>query len=401
MKKEIKMIITIIICVIILNIISSFLSKGHQVKYKVDKFTIYETRIRKTKDEYDTYHFKITKKDLVFDFQTNINLKQKYVLSKIKYYEDDKYICILPITKNDKQFSDFMCYSDGKYYAYNYIEGKDEKLDKYVKKYHTENKNKVLYEDDYIKLYDNLNNSLFSIETYKGLYNVSNNLKEIKLFKRDIYNKPISTYINDKYLVADYNQKYDFHIFYLIDIKTNKKEKIVSDKAISFYSYVQGVVDNEVYIIDTANKMQYAVNIDEKTVLVAGDEESGIKVYDGKWAVESIYKALNDKLYFNSNTKNEKYARIDKIGGNKTGFYYYYLLDNNKYKVYRKSIQNPKTEVLLFECSDIENIIYDFDYVVYKDGNYIKYYSDLTGVRKIAKYNEIAFNKSIKFNYKR
>ena len=55
----------------------------------------------------------------------------------------------------------------------------------------------------------------------------------------------------------------------------------------------------------------------------------------------------------------------------------------------------------LFSTKNIDEIVYNDDYVVYMDGNLIKYYSDLTGSKKLAEYDEVSFNKSLKFSFSR
>ena len=96
-----------------------------------------------------------------------------------------------------------------------------------------------------------------------------------------------------------------------------------------------------------------------------------------------------------------QYSRVDNIGGEKSGYYYLYQNNGNNYDVYRINKQNENYKTYLFTTDDIENIVYDFDSVIYKSDKYIKKYSDLTGNKKIAQYDEVEFNKSLKFNYTR
>ena len=67
------------------------------------------------------------------------------------------------------------------------------------------------------------------------------------------------------------------------------------------------------------------------------------------------------------------------------------------YKVYRANIENTKELTYLFETSNIEEIQYIEDYIIYKEENYIKIYQDLIGTQKLIKSNELKFNDSLKF----
>ena len=67
------------------------------------------------------------------------------------------------------------------------------------------------------------------------------------------------------------------------------------------------------------------------------------------------------------------------------------------YKVYRANIENTKELTYLFETSNIEEIQYIEDYIIYKEENYIKIYQDLIGTQKLTKSNELKFNDSLKF----
>ena len=66
-------------------------------------------------------------------------------------------------------------------------------------------------------------------------------------------------------MIADYDNKYEFNKFYLIDIKKGKKETITSNQSISIDSYVQGSYKNDIYLFDKNNKIQYQINIKTKS----------------------------------------------------------------------------------------------------------------------------------------
>ena len=226
----------------------------------------------------------------------------------------------------------------------------------------------------------------------------SKNITTIKLFKKDIYKKYIKE-LNDKYyLIADYDNKYEFNKFYLIDIKKGKKETITSNQSISIDSYVQGSYKNDIYLFDKNNKIQYQINIKTKSVKPVENLDNNIKIYSvNKWDKTDIYTASKQLIKFNYYEKNSKeYLKIDKVGGQKTGYYYYYEKEDNNYNIYRSNI-NKKQKTYLFTTDDISRIKYKNDKIYYIDKDYLKMYSDKTGIKTILKNSELKFNKNLEF----
>mgnify|MGYP006916073524 CR=1 FL=1 len=417
MKKLIILFILLFVFYIGLQGIFNIFSKGYETTYKLDNFEVYEKRVQNVKGETDNYYFEIKKDDLMYSIQTSESIaKSQKVLKEIKYFEDKNYKCILPISKNDKAISNVMCEKDGMFYYFDYIEGEDTILDefayendKYLKNYNNmEEDVEILKNDSTITAYDNFDDNLYiGAENYKGVYllNKKFGMVNVNLFEKDTYIKELSAFVKQYYMVADYNDEYETHNFYLIDLKTQKQEKITSDNKISLYSYVQGVVDNSVYILDPTNKVQYELNVKTFTITVVGDESRDIKIYnDGEWSNVSIYEAINNKLYFNTYDKifnGKEYAKVDKIGSTLSGYYYLYEKVGEKYNVYRANVQNPDSLALIFETDNINNTVYYKDNVLYIDGNYLKYFGNSFGNRILAKYDEMNFNPNIKFGIKR
>ena len=414
MSKLIKLFIILFVLYILFEIAFNFFSKGYETKYKIDDFKVTEKRVKMINNEMDNYYFEIEKNDKVFSIQTfkKISNSQK-VIKEIKSFKDEKYECILPIMKDDIVVSDIICENNNIYYYYNTLKGTDSNLDSFANTLASYRKNfeesdKVIKSDININAYDNFEDEIFlGIEYYKGLYIIDkrDGYRKNQLFEKDVYTKDLSVFINGNYVVADYNQKYEFHDFKIINLKTYKESTITSDKMISMYSYIQGIVDNSFYIIDTSNKLQYEVDMKTKTVTIIGNEKNGIKVYkNGRWEKGSMYDAIKDKVLFKESNRifnDVEYARVDKAGNELSGYYYVYKKNNDNYDAYRINVQDDSKWLYLFSTDNIDEVLYDKDYVFYKDGTFIKYYSDLTGSKKLAEYDEVSFNKSLKFSFSR
>ena len=416
MKKLVRLLTILVVLYFGIEISFVNLSKGHNLEYKIKSnkkiFNIKEIYVQRTKKEKTNYYFEIKVDDTIFNYQTYNNYKRaNYIIKKIDYYEDSSYKCINIKDKEEQSISDILCIKDNIEYYYNSIKGQDKELDKFVsnlkgyKKYTDNKKEKIKATPITLYTKNIVDKHYIALQNYKGIYliNKKDKVKNVSIFKNDIYTNESSIVSNNFYISADYNQKYKFHEFYLVNIKNGKKKRLASDDEISLDSYIQGTVDKEIYLFDKSSKLQYRINLKNKTVNVSGRTSEGIQIYkDDKFEIGSAYDASTNKVLFNkytSNTKfnNKEYARVDKVGNIKSGYYYLYEKNKDSYNVYRVSIQNKNILTYLFTIDDIENIYYYDDYVYFKDGKYIKYYQNNTGIKTLLKNNEFEFNKSLKF----
>lgn len=417
MKKLLHLFITLVILYFGIEILFINLSKGHTLEYKIKEnnkiFKIKEIYSKKHKQEIDNYYFEISVDDNTFNFQTYRNYKNaNYIIKKVNFFDNNDYKCIYLETKYGPLI-DVICLNDNIQYFYSSIKGKNKELDSFVnnisnyKKLKYEDNKKNIIDANPVTLYiDNLiDKHYIALQNYKGLYliNKKDKIKNISLFKNDVYTNNNSITSNNYYITADFNKEYKFHEFYIVNIKNGQKSKIYSDNDISLDSYMQGYINNEVYIFDKSDKKQYRVNLKNKTVSLTGNTSKGIELYkDNKIITGSAYDAYDNKIIFNKYTTDvifngKKYERVDKVGNKLSGYYYLYEKDNNNYKVYRLNVQNKKIYTYLFTTNDIENIYYYKDYIYFKDGLYIKYYQDNIGIKTLLKNSEFEFNKSLKF----
>lgn len=417
MEKLFKLLIILLILYFGIEISFIQLNKGHNLEYKIKKedkvFYIKEIYTQKRKNEINNYYFEIKINEDIYNFQTYENYKKaNYIIKDIEYFSNDNYKCIYLKDKEQKQISDVICLNNNNIqYFYSSIEGKDKEVDNFVKKlkgykkYKDTTKNKIdakpiIYYTDNI-----IDNHYLYVENYKGIYlvNKKDNVKNITLFKNDLYKNEISILNEDTYVTADYNEEYNFHEFKLVDITNGKKSKLVSNDEISLDSYMQGSIDKQVYLFDKSDKKQYRINLKSKTVSLSGNKSKGIEVYkNNKINTSSAYTASKKELLFNKYTVDNKfndkeYEKVEKVGNKLSGYYYLYEKDGNKYKIYRVNVQNKKILTYLFTTDDIKNIYYYDDYIYYKDGLYIKYYQDDKGTKTLLKNTEFEFNKTINF----
>lgn len=387
-----------------------YFSHGHHVNYNIkdqEKITVDETYIRRTKNEKDSYMLKFQVKDLIYSLQIFSDFKKNnYIVKDIKYYADDNYTCIYPIFKDKIKRTDFICYDGEKYINYSNIKSLDEELDKYVnsiEEYKEIKNESSIKKSGKLKLYrDNIiKNHNIVLENYKGVYLIKkDSVKNVKLFNKDVYTKDIHTVSSNYYLVADYNEKYTFNNIYLIDIRDGKKSIIKNNKDISLDGYIMGTVDNDVYLFDKSNKRQYKIMLDIKDISLIG--KNTLFIYeDNIWKEVNVHKASEEKIkivnYKIDEKLEKKYEQIDKIGGEKTGYYYLYEKTKEGYDVYRTNSQTIEQKLYIVTIDDTSNVFYIDDYFYFTKGNKILYYSDQTGIKTVIEYNELKYNDSLIF----
>ena len=421
MKRLLKMLIVLSVFYIGIQIGFKYLGYGHNVSYQIETgdhvFYIDEKYTSNRKNENNNYYFNVKINDSIFTFQTYERFNHSdRIIKKIRYYKDEQYECILPIFENNKIIFDLMCMSNNQITYYHDLIGQNSNLDSFVNTIKDEIYILKNWEDDRsdpiieasITVYSKniLDKHFVGINNYRGVYTINNlNLKKIvnvEIFSKDVYERKISSIVDKYYVTADYSQTIEFNSFYVVDLTSNNVKTITSTNKISFNSYVQGTLNNLLYVFDRDNKKQYEINVKSNKVIEIGNENIGIKVYEnGKWSTLEMSEAIKQDILFRNNnetTSDAIYERIDKVGNVLSGYYYYYQKVGNVYKVYRSNVQNPELKTYLFTVSQINSINYVSDYVYYTENNEVKYYHDKTGVKTLFRNEEFEFNKSLYYN---
>lgn len=415
MKWLIKFTLFCLLFFMIFTFVSSRFKKNHNIEYTLigkQYHVIIDEKKIIDKNEISSYKFTVNILDEKFEFSImdTVNPKRE-VIKEIKYIKDSKYTCILPIFKDEVRRTDIIC-KDKKenYYNYNTITESSEKLDKFVlelgEKYYSKNdykeklnSKKVL---DTVTFYsDNLPDDIeFYLTSYKGIYLFEkDDIKHVNIFNNDVYKRELRAILDGKYVVANYDEKYDFHEFYVIDLSTGKKETIKLDKVLPRDSYVTGVVDNTMYIIDQTGKIQYKFNLGSKKLKEIGNNDSGMQYYnEGKWEVVPAIRFTANKTYFNNSIKKEEkdFTKFLETNGSKTGYNYFYKKEKENYLIYR-SLKDDDKKIYLFVTDNLNSVLCTNNYVFYKIKNEIHYYSDVTGNRTLIYNSEIEFNRDIHY----
>ncbi len=409
MKKMFKLLVILFILYFGVQQLYVFLNREHSVSYKIHDVMVNEL-YRNKKGITDGYYFDVVYNEYSFPFKIFDKLnKQKHIIDDVKIYEGDIYVCANISIKKDFNATNIKCYKDDVLYYYSDIKGIDSKLDNMIKESaydinkftgdsKGENKDDVTY---YINNFYKKHNILLSV--YKGAYlfgnKVTNNARFIKLFDKDQYNKGLEYALDKYYIVADYNDTHEFLSLKRINIATGGLDEIKIVDPISFDSFIQGGVDNKLYIIDRPNKAQYEIDLKTKTEDMVGGINSGAQVYtNNEWKTLNINDVINDNIVFNDDVSNLVYGNqyeFVKHYGN-----IYVVFEKNEdyydaYMIYEEDNWHAKNHI--FKCSDPSKVTYKNGYFYYTLDDEIKIFKDSIGNRTLIKYSELKYNKNLNY----
>jgi len=298
MKKKIRIIFFVIFFGLILFFVFvKFKPHNYESNYVIDKFKIKEIY----NNEFSSYIFYIKNKDITYPFKlSNKYLNKRELVQKIKTYEKDKKVCILPISDYLEFYP--LCSNNNEIIAHNLSDINIKEF-----KYKKINSHEINYKNLNINYFDD--NKLL-IYIYKGFYYINNNeVKEIKLFDKDIYTLNVLYQYDEYLIIADYNQKYYFDKFYIINLKNGRMEEIEFDFELSFETVFLGDFKNNIYFVDKKSEKEYKLNIKKKKIeqvdyIILKDKKLKKTTYKNlkniNFKFDNVleeYKIINNKLY--------------------------------------------------------------------------------------------------------
>ena len=400
MKKFISFLLLLIVLFIGIELLITFLTKEYVVKYNIinnyKKFEIEEKYYKKNGDTYDIL-IKMGDNKFLYTIINTFN-KQKKIISKIEYYEDGNNICIYPVLRNNTS-SYIECMDNGNIVLGDIYSNQEFinniKNDLIEKKYiindvedinsKVEMPSSVLY-DKNIK-----ENDCILMWQYKGISSFcKSGYNSSVVLDFDVYENKIGTLVGKYYVVPFYtNSKVlEFNKLILINVETFKTTEIILDTPLSSSTYVNGVIDNKLYLTDADNLVQVEVNVYEKKHRIIGNVSIGGQMYEnGKWVSRNIYDFKNNIKFNNVGDSLKDYSYIDVKEGNTN--YYFYDNGGNFYKV---SKAHPDVKVLLFRQSEFNNFNVVGNDIFYVVGNTVYSYTEQNGIVKILENNDIIYN---------
>lgn len=371
MKKKYKLkksaiIFLIIILVLIIAVIAFifhlFKLKSYSLEYNIDDFDISENFDEKG----NFYYYEIKDDNIKYSFIDQKEYqKEKRLIKGINKYNYEGYQCL---TIESSIISSIpLCSYKEEQISFNIVPQElQEKVNNKIPEINYKNtkyENYTIYTD----------NNKILIWSYKGFNYINNDdVKFIKLFDKDVYDIPLATKINNYIVIPDYTQLYNFNRVYLINLNNGKTDIWELDKEISYDSYVLGINDKSIFIIDKKSSIEYELVPHRKKMrIVASGDGVGVIYDNGEKKSITLNKLVTKEQTF-----------IYK------NLYHYSLKDNILYLSYldkdnRIKVSNNEVKEIVYVNND--NVYYLVEDTLYK-------YNILEGEIKLVTYREWNFN---------
>ncbi len=405
MHKKVVCLIIVIFLFVFIQFIISCSHKKFEINYDIDtEHGKYSINIDYNKKIPNTYYINIIHNDIMYSYQFEDEYFGERIIYNLKTYKDEEKECILPLFKDKGVIFDLTCSDGNKEYYYHNME-KDGNIDAFLNNigsydFKQFNDDSEIEKHDMFNIYlDNINNT-FSFESYRGIINIDKKVNEIKIFDNDKYTKNLGVFTENYYMIPNYDENYEFKTIYIINLNNSKKEIMKLEKPISFTSYIQGFNNDMVYLFDLENKIQYKISLEDMVIDIIGNLTRDVMIYEDKeWSKVSTSQIINEKPIFIFNDyrkKIDKNTYIDEVNN----YIYTFNKNGDYYSIYKSNKYTPNIKNYLFDIEDINSIKYKDDYMYFKKDNYVAYYSEKTGIKKIIQSDELFFNQNISYNIK-
>lgn len=416
MKRMFQLLIILFLIYFGIEFIYNFLGDGHDVNYTLNINNV-EIKIHEilslNGEEADNYFLDITKGEVSIPFKIyNTYSKRQKIVKNVTFFEDNNNVCAYVELKEEETNSNIKCIRNGIAYDYIDFKGKSSKIDSMIDELKIDfsrfqsDKSKTITKFSNMSVYPNdfPKNMYMILENYRGVYllgsEVNNYIRTIQFFNQDVYNPVLSAVVGKYYVVANYNANHEFHEFHLLNLVVGDTTKFKFDSYISFNSFVQGVHDNKLYIVDKDNKVQYVVDPYKKTVNVNTDINNMAEVYkNGKREAVNVNEIIDKKIVFTnefSEYGGKTYSRVLLDGTDKSGTYYLFEKSGDKYDVYLV-YTGSEVKTYAFTTSSKDTIQISNSYVYYLDEDVVMVYSPSFGKKEVLKNTELKYNSDLKF----
>lgn len=402
MKRAVSILILLTLLLFIFEFGVIYLKKGHEVSYQV----FYQDKVFNVTEIYqknngNTYDIKIENDNNVFyySFENKYN-KQKKIIDKIEYFNEDNNICIYPVLINNEN-SYIECISNNKLYTatsysnQNYITNIKKILEEKGYPLTKISDTKTINEFNNTIIYKNnlLANDTINLWSYKGI-NVINSEKEKQqlILPFDKYENNHGILVDKYYIIPKYfsNRVLEFSSIFIIDVTTNILKTLDLGYTLSSKTYINGIVDNKLYYTDPSNLLQIEINPAKSNIRLIGNKEIGGQLYNGNWNNANIYDFASNKIKFEvDNNEIKKFDHVEYVDSNNS--YYFY---NNKSEVYQVSKNYLDKPVLLFKTNDINNFEVIDNTIYFISSDTLYYYNNTDGIIPVLKNNDLKYNKT-------
>lgn len=389
-KKEIKVIIILFLLVIPLIFLRKVFIRKYDILYEKNKYIINEIYEYKNKEHLYEINIKNNKQEITYILNNDFN-KNKKIIKNLKVYKDDNITCLLPIYNQKIEYK-LYCLKDDIQVSNYYLKDNEsyKKILKKVKKYKINNflENNKTTSYKKLKVYDNniSNEDIFTIWDYKGISIIEKDkTKYVKFLDYDLYDN-IKTIIYDEYFILFENNHVDgIKNIHYYDFKKDKLKIYNPEIIISKDFYINGVVDNLIYVTDNKTKKEYTIDLKKEEIIQINKANEYLSYYDNEFKSLTKSDYFMEKQIFNNKKVIDK--NISSVEHIKDNNIYYFYEDNNFYRQ-----RTNRNKELLFSIDEIKEwkIVSNKIIIISEDILYL--YDDDRGLVPIVQSNELNYN---------
>lgn len=389
-KKEIKVIIILFLLVIPLIFLRKVFIRKYDILYEKNKYIINEIYEYKNKEHLYEINIKNNKQEITYILNNDFN-KNKKIIKNLKVYKDDNITCLLPIYNQKIEYK-LYCLKDDIQVSNYYLKDNEsyKKILKKVKKYKINNflENNKTTSYKKLKVYDNniSNEDIFTIWDYKGISIIEKDkTKYVKFLDYDLYDN-IKTIIYDEYFILFENNHVDgIKNIHYYDLEKDKLKIYNPEIIISKDFYINGVVDNLIYVTDNKTKKEYTIDLKKEEIIQINKANEYLSYYDNEFKSLTKSDYFMEKQIFNNKKVIDK--NISSVEHIKDNNIYYFYEDNNFYRQ-----RTNRNKELLFSIDEIKEwkIVSNKIIIISEDILYL--YDDDRGLVPIVQSNELNYN---------
>ena len=396
LSKILPLIFFLLLLLVALQLVYSFFKTDHSITYSIRKgdiiFNIQE-------DFHDgNYYLKISDENHVYHYENRTDFnKQEEILDDIMVSDIDGYRCIYPIYQQvafDKggSYNNISCSKDGVTYMGETL-ANIISLESFQEEIRSQNefvyagwgveesKETIILQGRYYRDYL-LPDFNIVVWDYRNLINLSVDYQSYaEVSDQDIYENEYGTLVGQYYVMPIPEDGATYKQYKVVDLLSNSVSTYNFSNPISTDSYVNGVVEDKLYLFDRSNLVQYEINPQDGTVVNTLEGEN-VRYFDGEnWFTKNVYEMKLEEIHFGKDLfaipELQAYHPTEIVESSR---YYYLLIGNQIYKFDKEDLSHP---VILLTLDSPKELKVVDDYLFYIDGTTLYYYEETIGVRPI------------------
>ena len=307
LSKILPLLFFLLLLLVALQLVYSFFKTDHSITYSIRKgdiiFNIQE-------DFHDgNYYLKISDENHVYHYENRTDFnKQEEILDDIMVSDIDGYRCIYPIYQQvafDKggSYNNISCSKDGVTYMGETL-ANIISLESFQEEIRSQNefvyagwgveesKETTILQGRYYRDYL-LPDFNIVVWDYRNLINLSVDYQSYaEVSDQDIYENEYGTLVGQYYVMPIPEDGATYKQYKVVDLLSNSVSTYNFSNPISTDSYVNGVVEDKLYLFDRSNLVQYEINPQDGTVVNTLEGEN-VRYFDGEnWFTKNVYDLL-------------------------------------------------------------------------------------------------------------